>query len=660
MRSGWGFAVRRRAVGTVGIASLSMAVAMLPGGTARGQVTPPRYHSPIEAPTPQPFPPLPAPAPVTPGATVVEYPIVRVNDQIIDNSDYEREQQLLLEGAQQANSSPNPADHVSAAELAQRQKNLLRDMIDRQLLLSRGKELEVNADSEVIRRLDEIRKEHNLDSMEALEKAVRDSGMAFEDFKEKIREDVITQEVERDEVARNLRLTGKDEQAYYDAHKQDFQQPEQLQLSEILIPTPENATDAQVAQAKAKADDIEAKLKAGAKFEDMAKQYSGGETASTGGDMGGVFKRGDGRLAKVLEDQTFPLKAGEWTAPIRTRPGYLILEVTQHTPGGIPPLSAVDQQVQEAMYEAAMQPALRTYLTDLREKAFIDIAPGFVDTGASPKQTKPVFAGATVPAPKKKVVQKERLNAARAAAAEAKANASTHAAAISGANGGATTPGNSAAKTVEVSTGKKPKKIKREKIRYGQMPRNSLPESPEETLATAADKGPGAPVNGDTAGDATAAEQSPDLAANTEPENPVAPERKKTRYSDRAPIEAQAKAKEKAAKLEQKKLATPAPATAEEKAADQAQNAPIGLGGDTATKKKPKKVKGAPKERIQQAPPTPPSAKPEATPIPPKSVRDNGEPAASPPPSNLPPVTPPSGAQPSSTASPAPTPPPQQ
>ena len=50
------------------------------------------------------------------------------------------------------------------------------------------------------------------------------------------------------------------------------------------------------------------------------------------------------------------------------------------------------------MYQEACEPALRTYLTDLREKAYIDIAPGFVDTGASPKETKPVFASATPPA----------------------------------------------------------------------------------------------------------------------------------------------------------------------------------------------------------------------------------------------------------------------
>jgi peptidyl-prolyl cis-trans isomerase SurA len=573
-----------------------------------------------------------------------------VNDQIIDNSDYQRAREELLQEAQQ--------DKLNSADLELREKDLLRDMIDRQLLLSRGKELEINADAEVIRRLDEIRKEHNLDSMDALDKAVRDSGMSVEDFKQKIKEDVITQEVVRDEVARNLRLTAKEEQAYYDAHKQDFQSPEQVRLSEILVPTPDNATQAQIDQAQAKANDVVAKLKAGAKFEDMAKQYSGGPNADAGGDLG-EFKRG--QLAKVLEDQTFSLQPGDSTAPIRTRQGFVVLKVTEHQVAGIQPLSAVDQQVQQAMYEAAIQPALRTYLTDLREKAYIEIAAGFVDTGASAKQTKPVFSGATPP-PAKKVTQKERMNALRAASTTAPAPAvsSEKAAAPPSATSAATPQTDSAAsaKTVAMVTGKKRKKIKREKIRYGQMPRNALPASPEEALSSAADQGPGAPDNGAAtpvgAMMTPAADQSTNLAANAEPVEPPVPERKKTRYSDRAPTEAQTKAKAKAVKAKEKVIATPAGPTAEEKAVEQAQSAPLGLNGDTATKKKPKKVKGAPKERIQEAPPTPPAPKPDMTPIPPKSVRDNGEPAVAPPPSNLPPVAAPADSDSGATASPAP------
>ena len=187
------------------------------------------------------------------------------------------------------------------------------------------------------------------------------------------------------------------------------------------------------------------------------------------------------------------------------------------------------------------------------------------------------------------------------------------------------------------------------------MPRNSLPASPEETLENAADQGPGAPANAAATPDAAMVpDQGTALAANDEPVGPPASERKKTRYSDRAPTEAQAKAKAKAVKAHEKALATPAPPTAEEKAKEQAESAPLGLGGDTTTKKKPKKMKGAPKERIQEMPPAPPAPKPDATPIPPKSVRENGEPVVSPPPTNLPPVAAPADAQPATTATPNP------
>ena len=185
---------------------------MAGAGVAMGQA--PRYQSPgIDAPVPQITLPLPAPR-SSPTAVVVEDVIARVNDQIIDRSDMERAEQQLLEEAQQ--------EHLSAADLASRQKNLLRDLIDQQLRLSRGKELEINVDADVVRQMDAIRKQHNLDSMEALERAVRESGTSYEDFKATIKNGIIEQMVIRDEVSRTLRRpTSKEEQAYYDLHKQE-------------------------------------------------------------------------------------------------------------------------------------------------------------------------------------------------------------------------------------------------------------------------------------------------------------------------------------------------------------------------------------------------------------------------------------------------------
>ena len=605
-------------------------------GAAGAQIAVPKYQSPVEAPKPQ-TPGVPTPPAITTGGTVVEYPVARVNDQIIDNSDYQRAAQQLLEEAQQSNASPT--------EIEQRQKDQLRDMVDQQLLISRGKELEVNADAEVIRRLDDIRKQNHYDSMEDLEKAVRQSGISYEDFKSNIKNGIITQEVVRDEVGRKLALTAKQEQAYYDAHKQDFAQPESVHLSEILIPTPDDATDAQIAQAQAKADGVVAKLKTGAKFEDMVKQYSGGPNPDKGGDLG-EYKRGV--LPKVLEDQTFALKTGEWTAPIRTRQGFVIEEVTDHTAAGIPSLSAIDQQVQEAIYQEAIQPALRAYLTDLRDKAYIWIEPGFVDTGASPKQTKSVFVGATPPPIKKKAAKKARLDQAHPATAVPAKTATAAATPPTGSSTQMATP-SAQLKPVALTKSGKPKKVKREKIRFGQAPENPLSSAPVETAAAGADQGSGATASALPAPGAVmaAAEETASTSNDADPFAAKAAAHGKSRYSDRAPIEAKEKAAKKAAVVQQKVAATPAPMTAEEKTAQQLQSAPLAPGADNSKKKK-KKVKGEAKERIQEKPPAPPAPKPDATPIPPKSVRDNGEPVVAPAPdsSTLPPVTPPASAAP--------------
>lgn len=584
----------------------------------------PRYQSPMAVPNePQQQVTLPKPAAITPDGVVVEDVVARVNDQIINRSDMERsEQQLAMENRQ---------NQASPEEAADRQKNLLRDMIDQQLLLSRAKELGLNADAEVIRRLDEIRKQNHMDSMEDLERAARQQGVSFEDFRANIKNSILTQQVVRDEVGRHLQATQGQEQAFYEAHKNDFAQPEQIRLSEILVPTPPDATDPVVAQAQAKAAGIAAKLKEGGNFEELAKANSGGPTASQGGDLG-LFKRGSPQLAKVIEDQTFSLPAGGVTAPIRTRQGFVILKVVEHQQAGVPALKDIEPQVQEAMYMQAMQPALRTYLTKLREEAYIDIKPGFVDSGASPNQTKPLFSAYAPPAPKKKK-EKERFDRGghfstvsktdptpAAAPAVAATPAEPAAAAATASTG---TPANTSATTNKAVVPTKPKKIKREKVRFGQAPRNALPPGPQETAVGA---GAGEASTTAQTGDAGAAIAPGAAMAPTEntaqvlpsDADPLAPKpatEGKTRYSYRAKTEAADKAAKKQAAVKQKAAFTPVAATTDEQADRKAQAAPLGLNGDTATKKKPVRVKGQPKERLQNKPtaPPPPGAPPDPT-----------------------------------------------
>ena len=128
---------------------------------------------------------------------VVEDIVARVNDQIITSSDYDRAaEQLTAEAGQQS---------IPPRELEQKKADLLRDLIDQQLLLSKGKELGITGETELIKRLDDIRKQNHLDSLEDLEKAAQQQGVSYEDFKANIRNSIITQQVVRDEVGRRLK-----------------------------------------------------------------------------------------------------------------------------------------------------------------------------------------------------------------------------------------------------------------------------------------------------------------------------------------------------------------------------------------------------------------------------------------------------------------------
>jgi peptidyl-prolyl cis-trans isomerase SurA len=539
----------------------------------------------------------PANEPESPyGGTTVEDIIARVNDQIITKTDYDR---AISEMDQKARK-----DGATLQQMAAAHKNLLRDLIDQQLWLSKGKQLDIKGDTELTKRLDEIRKENNLASMEDLEKAVGEQGISFDDFKANARNDIITQEVMRQEVGERLQFTPGEVERFYEQHKQQYMQPESERLSEILVSTGQGGTDdpAKVAAAKAKADDIEARLHAGGDFAQLAKSFSDGPTAATGGDLG-QYRRGQGQLPKVLEDQTFALETNQYTDPILTRQGYIILKVVQHTPGGAKPFKDVQVDVEQAYYMSLMEPAIRAYLSKMRDEDAITIKQGYTDSAATYAELHPSisFSAYVPPAPKKKAkVERTRFresthtfrqkSGAAPSAADTTATEPTAVAAPAAAK-----KNNKNAETATEKPGKK------EKIRFGQAPRETLPT---------------ATTNSSTEN----AGALPETASNAdEPANPLEPARpdKKTRFSERAREEKKAKPAGTPADA-----SAPAPPDAGEVADRQVQSAPLGL-GDSSTTGKKKKASATETEKTRlsskkkNADDSTPQAAQEPTPIPP-------------------------------------------
>lgn len=305
---------------------------------------------------------------------VIEQIAARVNEDIITLGDIERSRgQLRQELSQQFTGAQ------LEAEYARREKDILRDLIDQQLLLQKAKELNFTAESELIRRLDRIRQEMKLNSIEELERAATSQGVSYEDFKQGIRTQILTQQVISREVGSKITISREELAAFYEENKSRLQRPEQVRLSEIFLST-EGKKPEEVQAIEKQAAELLERLRSGEDFAVLARRFSQGATAANSGSLG-YFQRG--QLAKELEDVVWKMKRNQISDVIHTKQGLLILKVEEHFDAGIPPLEKIESEISEAIYMRRIQPALRTYLEGLRDNAFIEIRPGFVDSGAT-------------------------------------------------------------------------------------------------------------------------------------------------------------------------------------------------------------------------------------------------------------------------------------
>ena len=302
---------------------------------------------------------------------VIERIIARVNNEIVTQRQFEREREKYRQVL---------ARDLSGGELESRvrdgSKDILRDLIDRALMVQKAKDLDISVETEVVKRLDDIRKDINLVSLEELQKEAEKTGVNWEDFKEDIRRNLLMREVIGREVGRTIVVSREDARKYFNEHKEEYSSPEGVVLAQILISNEEHRPE----EAEKRSKDAHSELKAGQKWSEVVKKYSDDTaTAERGGNIG--FMKA-GTLASDLNDATSKIEVGEYTEPIAIKTGFIILKVLNRRRAGIPNFEEVESQVTETLYNIQMEPALRRFLITLRKESYIFLAPGYVDSGA--------------------------------------------------------------------------------------------------------------------------------------------------------------------------------------------------------------------------------------------------------------------------------------
>lgn len=311
-----------------------------------------------------------AAAPAGARRIVVERIIARVNANIVTERQYDHELEKLRGELAQKYSG----DELEK-QMREQSRHLLRDLIDQDLMVQKAKDLDINVDTEVVKRLDEIRKSSGFASEEDLQTEVEKQGLIWEDFVDGIKRQLLMREVIGREVGRTVIISREDARKYFEQHKDQFTHAPGVRLAEILISNEKHPADA----AK-RADSALAEIKAGERWEDVVKKYSD-DTSTPDGDIGFMEQ---GTMNATIAPALAKVDQGETTGAIPIKQGYLILKVLERRTAGPAKFDEVDQQVEEFLYDQKMTPALRKYLQELRKQSYIYIASGFIDTGAEP------------------------------------------------------------------------------------------------------------------------------------------------------------------------------------------------------------------------------------------------------------------------------------
>ena len=301
--------------------------------------------------------------PVIPGwAKTVDRIIAKVNEKIITQSELEERAVVKLMALQRNNVQPMPSREEVMYEELER-------MIEERLLIDAGRKLGLKVDEEnITKAIDEIKRNNGLGDGD-LEKMLQAESKSLEEYRGKIHDQILVSRVVGFEVRKRINVGKEEIEKYYDEHLKDYWVSEKLKLRHILFLLDDTLPDEDKRFKRQKASQALQKIRSGADFVAVAKEFSEDISASTGGDLGEIER---GKMVPEFEKAAFRLKEGEVSGLVETPYGLHIIKVDKIIPGQTLPLDKVENAIKTQLFDEKMKAEYTAYVSQLRKNAFIE------------------------------------------------------------------------------------------------------------------------------------------------------------------------------------------------------------------------------------------------------------------------------------------------
>ncbi|MFB0524042.1 MAG: peptidylprolyl isomerase [Phycisphaerae bacterium] len=254
----------------------------------------------------------------------------------------------------------------------------LEKLISEQLLDEKVKEARIIVtEEEVISRVREILATQQPPlSLEQYHERLAERGQSFDEYKNEFRKQLGYQKLMEPQWADQIKVTEDDAREYYSENQKQFEVPEQVRASHILIKPdtsdPNIDPNEAKAGAKAKAEDLLKQIKENADFAELAKAHSGCPSAARGGDLGFFSK---GQMVAPFEKAAFDLKPGQLSDIVETKFGYHIIKVTDRKDAQVIPFEQTGDDIINGLIRKKQSEFIKNYIQSLKDKADIVYPP---------------------------------------------------------------------------------------------------------------------------------------------------------------------------------------------------------------------------------------------------------------------------------------------
>ncbi len=289
--------------------------------------------------------------------------VATVNGEEILASEVAKEQSMLT---QQMAGRVDPAQMQTMAAGLKEQafNNVLKRILLRQATDKEGikvSEEEKTAKIEVVK--------NNFPSEEAFKEQLVLSGLSNEKFENEIEYTVKVEKLIEKMTATLEKTTLKEAKSFYDSNTDQFENPERVKASHILIKVEGDDSEETKAEKRKRIEGLLTRVKGGQDFADLASEDSDCPSSKNGGDLGYFSK---GQMVKPFEDAAFALEKEEISGIIETRFGYHIIKLMEKDVSSTTPFDEAGNEIVDYLFNMKKQIEVEKYIMALRDLAKIE------------------------------------------------------------------------------------------------------------------------------------------------------------------------------------------------------------------------------------------------------------------------------------------------